>query len=202
MGENERIPIYKCYNRTQHKQVCDGPSTYRAEKVDAVINELLRGIFERARTVTEQDFIKKQTAANSKQLQMKLNRAKAEHGKAVRELSKWEDLMLDSIEGNCVFTPEQVKKRMDTTQEKINELSQQVEMLQARLRESETLTSEILEQHQRLLSWADLYDDASPEEKRMIASYIVKAVTLSRGYDIQIELNISKAQYLNGMEMM
>ena len=32
----ERIPIYKCYNRTQHRDLCDGPSTYRAEKVDQV----------------------------------------------------------------------------------------------------------------------------------------------------------------------
>jgi hypothetical protein len=35
----------------------------------------------------------------------------------------------------------------------------------------------------------------------MIAAYIVKAVTLSRGYDIQINLNISQTQYLNGLEL-
>ena len=35
----------------------------------------------------------------------------------------------------------------------------------------------------------------------MIASYIVKAVTLSRGYDIQVEFNISETQYLNGMDL-
>lgn len=58
-------------------------------------------------------------------------------------------------------------------------------------------TDEILKQHQWLLSWADIYADAAPEEKRMIAAYIVKAVTLSKGYDIQVELNISEAQYLN-----
>ena len=34
----------------------------------------------------------------------------------------------------------------------------------------------------------------------MIASYVVKAVTLSRGRDIQIGLNISEAPYLNGIE--
>lgn len=198
----ERIAIYKCYNRSQHKQNCDGPSTYRAEKVDAVVDQLIHDIFSRAKAVNEREFIKKQVASTSAQYQRQLKKTKADHSKAVRELSKWEDLMLDSIEGTCVFTPEQIKKRLDSTQEKIDELSQQIETLQDQLRESETLSSEILEQHQRLLSWADLYDDASPEEKRMIASYIIKAVTLSRGYDIQIELNISEAQYLNGMEMM
>lgn len=37
-GTPERITIYKCYNRTQHKEACTGPTTYRAEKVDAVVS--------------------------------------------------------------------------------------------------------------------------------------------------------------------
>lgn len=117
----ERIAIYKCYNRSQHKQNCDVPSTCQAEKVDAVVDQLIRNIFSRAKAGDEREFIKKQVASTSAQ-------------------------------------------------------------------------------YQRLLSWADLYD-ASTEEKRMIASYVVKVVTLSRGYDIQIDLNISEAQYLNGIEL-
>lgn len=165
------------------------------------MDELLRSIFARAKSVNEQDFIKKQTTANVRQQQQQLTKARAEHGKAVRELSKWEDLMLDSIEGNCVFTPEQVKKRMDTTQQKIDELAGQIAMLQEQIAEASALADEVLKQHQRLLSWADLYDTAAPEEKRMIAAYIVKAVTLSRDYDIQVEFNISETQYLNGMDL-
>lgn len=37
-------------------------------------------------------------------------------------------------------------------------------------------------------------------ERKLIASHLVKAVTLTRGYGIQIDFNISEAQYLNGME--
>lgn len=109
--------------------------------------------------------------------------------------------MLDSIEGNCVFTPEQVKRRMDTIQQRIDELSNQISVLQEQISEASALADEILKQHQKILSWADIYDAAPPEEKRMIASYIVKAVTLSRGYDIQVEFNISETQYLNGMDL-
>ena len=35
----------------------------------------------------------------------------------------------------------------------------------------------------------------------MISSQMIKAVTLTRNYGIQIEFNISEAQFLNGMEM-
>lgn len=36
---------------------------------------------------------------------------------------------------------------------------------------------------------------------KLIASHLIKAVTLTRGYGIQIDFNISEAQYLNGMEL-
>lgn len=197
----EHIIVYKCYNRTQHKQVCNGPTTYRAERVDQVVESLLRGIFERAKSVNEKAFVNQQVKTTAQQYQQKLKKAKADYSKAAKELTKWEDLMLASIEGTCVFTPQQIKNRMDAVQATLDDLTQQITVLQDQAQESAELASDIQEQHQRLLSWAEMYDSASQEEKRMVASYIIKAVTLTRDYGIQVEFNISEAQYLSGMEM-
>lgn len=197
----ERINIYKCYNRSQHKQFCDGPSTYRAEKVDSVIDEVLRNIFSRAKKINQKEFLRQQVQTTSAQYQQQLKKTKAEYAKYTKELAKWESLMLDSIEGTCVFTPEQIKSRMDTVQKKADGLVAQIEILQANAVEADTIATDIMEQHQLLLTWADMYADASPAEKRMVASYIIKAVTLTRDYGIQVEFNITEAQYLNGMEM-
>lgn len=197
----ERIAIYKCYNRTQHKAQCDGPTTYRAEKVDTVVESILRGIFARAKNVDEKEFLKNQVQISQKQYQQKLKAVKGEYSKAAKELSKWEDLMLASIEGTCVFTPEQVKRRMDATQEHVTALAQEIESLQAEMHDAQDLSTEILEQHQQILSWAELFDSASIDEKKVIASQLIKAVNLTRNYGIQIEFNISEAQFLNGMEM-
>ena len=197
----EHVIVYKCYNRTQHKQVCNGPTTYRAERVDQVVESLLRGIFERAKSVNEKAFVNQQVKTTAQQYQQKLKKAKADYSKAAKELTKWEDLMLASIEGTCVFTPQQIKNRMDAVQATLDDLTQQITALQDQAQESAELASDIQEQHQRLLSWAEMYDSASQEEKRMVASYIIKAVTLTRDYGIQVEFNISEAQYLSGMEM-
>ena len=165
------------------------------------MESILRGIFERAKRVDEQEFLKAQVQLSSKQYQQKLKLVKAEYSKAAKELSKWEELMLASIEGTCVFTPEQVKKRMDIVQEKVDGLAKEIEKLQIDMSEAKTLSAEILAQHQQLLSWAELFDSASIDEKKVIASQVIKAVTLTRNYGLQIEFNISKAQFLNGMEM-
>ena len=138
---------------------------------------------------------------SAQQYQQKLKKAKADYAKSAKELTKWEDLMLDSIEGTCVFTPEQIKRRMDAVQTALDGLTQQITDLQEQAAASEALANELQEQHKRLLSWAEMFDSASPQEKKMVASYLVKAVTLTRNYGIQVEFNISEAQYLGGMEM-
>lgn len=198
-GSNGRVAIYKCYNRTQHKENCDGPTTYRAEKVDAVVSKLIRDIFQKAGTVSEYDIVHNQIGATASDLQQQIRQAKLELSKKHIEQGRWEGLMLDSLDGKCPFTPEQVKSRLDSVKEAMTSLSANIESLEARLADSDRLTQELKDQHQQLLSWAEMFDTASPAERKLIASHLIKAVTLTRGYGIQIDFNISEAQYLNGM---
>lgn len=74
--------------------------------------------------------------------------------------------MLAFIEGTCVFTPQQIKNRMDAVQATLDDLTQQITVLQDQVQESAELASDIQGQHQRLLSRAEMYDSASQEEKR------------------------------------
>lgn len=109
--------------------------------------------------------------------------------------------MLASVEGTCVFTPEQVKKRMDAAQGRLDTLADELRTLQARAADAERTAQKILQQHRRLLFRADLFADAGPDEKKMVAANLIRAVRLSRGYSIEVEFNISEAQYLNGLAM-
>ena len=200
-GTYERIPIYKCYNRTQHKERCDGPSTYRAQKVDAVILELLHGIFEKASAITTGDLLKEQLKRSAEEYKQQIQKTRADLTKSMKELAKWEDLMMSSLEGTCIFTPDQVKRRVESVQEAIEMLSQKLDTLQGEREKLGPLTEEISNQHENLLTWAKVFDGVAPEEKKMLASHIIKAVTLSQDYKMQVEFNISEAQYLSGMEM-
>lgn len=198
---NERVPIYKCYNRTQHKGVCDGPTTYRAQKVDEVIETLLRDIFSKAKGISEQELIASQVTVSVAETQRQLKKAKSDLLKGQKELRRWEDLMLDSLDGKCPFTPDQIRKRMDTCEASIREQTEKVHSLEMELTETSAVAAELREQHRRLLSWAELFDAASIEEKKMIASKMIQAVTISRDYQLRVDFSISEAQYLNGMNM-
>ena len=103
------------------------------------------------------------------------------------------------MEGNCVFTQEQIKRRMDTLQEKLQNLEQTMGELQNKIDRSAETAEEIRQEHRKLLSWSELYEDASMEEKKVIASNLIKAVFLSENYGISIELNIAEEQYREGL---
>ena len=169
--------------------------------MDQIVESILMGIFERAKKINEKEFVEQQVQCTAVQYQQALKQARTDYTKYAKEISKWEGLMLDSIEGTCVFTPEQIKNRMDSVQQSMDVLTEEIEKLQLKATEAEETVAEIMEQHQRLLSWAEMFATASPEEKKMVASYVMKAVTLTRDYGIQIEFNISEAQYLGGMDM-
>ena len=200
-GTNGRVAIYKCYNRTQHKGSCDGPTTYRAEKVDAVVSKIIHDVLQKAGTVRESDIVSQQIGATAVDLNQQIRQSKLELSRKRIELGKLEGLMLDSLDGKCVFTPEQVKSRMDSVQEAMTSLSANIEFLESRLYDSEQIAKELAAQHKQLLSWAEMFDNATPAERKLIASHLIRAVTLTRGYGIQIDFNISEAQYLNGMKL-
>lgn len=199
--DHDRVAIYKCYNRTQHKGVCDGPTTYRAEKVDAVVNRIIRDVLQRAGTVKEADIVGQQIGATMTDLNLQIRQSKMELSKRRIEIGKLEGLMVESLDGNCVFTPEQIKSRMDTVQEAIQTLSENIASQEERLQDGLAIQRELAMEHKKLLSWADIFDTATPAERKLIASQLIKAVTLTRGYGIQIDFNISEAQYLGEMKM-
>ena len=198
---DERIPVYKCYNRSQYRERCDGPTNYQARKIDAVVEKILREVFEKAKSVDTSVIIENQATTSTEDCKLKLAKAKADLTKHIKELERWENYMLDSLEGKCDFSQEQVKRRMNTLQIRVDATNSRINELQNELDRITDLSEEIKRQHERIVSWAEVFDSAKLEEKRMIAAYMIRAVTVTRDYDLKIEFNISAAQFLNGMEL-
>ena len=53
------------------------------------------------------------------------------------------------------------------------------------------------QEYDRLLTWADLFDTCSFEAKKMIVAQFVKAVRVSRDYNIEIDFNVSFEEFQN-----
>ena len=54
---------------------------------------------------------------------------------------------------------------------------------------------QVSEEYTQLMNWAELYDNCSFEAKKMIVAQFVKAIHIKRGYEVDIEFNVSFEEF-------
>ena len=72
--------------------------------------------------------------------------------------------------------------------------------IQYSLLETEAITEELQRQHDEILSFADLYDSAGIEAKKMVVSAMIRRVEVSRDYKLTIYFNFNLDQFLHGLD--
>ena len=66
--------------------------------------------------------------------------------------------------------------------------------------DGESVLKNLSDSFDELISWAELYDEASFEKKKMIVNCLIKRVEVSRGYKLKIEFNIDFQQFMVGID--
>ena len=56
-------------------------------------------------------------------------------------------------------------------------------------------------QYDDIISWADMYDNASMESKKMIVSCLIRRVEVYRDYRLHIDFNIDFEQFSVGLDI-
>ena len=56
-------------------------------------------------------------------------------------------------------------------------------------------------QYDDIISWADMYDSASMESKKMIVSCLIRRVEVYRDYRLHIDFNIDFEKFSAGLDI-
>lgn len=102
------------------------------------------------------------------------------------------------LEGESIFTQEDLTSSLQNLKTDITDCEEKLAQLKNEdLQKKETANS-IIPAYQQFKTWADEFDDASFEAKKMIANQLFKRVEVRKGYQLNIELNITYQQFLEG----
>jgi len=199
--ESERMPIYKCYNRTQYQERCNGPTTYRADRVDAAVEEILDQVFLGITNESKSTLVEQQYQAKTAEYEVKLRAAKTEYSRLTKELARFDAMIMDALDGHCVFSPQDLQRRMQTIKTDLVGTQAMIDETQQALENNNLMLQRIQDECRQLVTWAQVFHESSPEVKKTIAAYMIERVTVSRDYQVKVELNVTEAQFRNGMEM-
>lgn len=186
---------YSCYHKSRKLCKCDGQTTYQAEKVDAIVCEIIHRIFSCMDGAPEeeklQQTLKRQMAGNHAMRQkttLELERNREQLKKLQLEIGK-------TLTGDSVYSPEDLTEAIRILKVHIEDGEASLEKLQAEETDCKEGIAAILPAYNQFKSWADEFDTATLEQKKMIACQLFKRIEVGRDYNISVELNMTYQQF-------
>jgi DNA invertase Pin-like site-specific DNA recombinase len=185
---------YVCYNKTRHKHLCDGQTGYTVSKLDKMIDEVIHRLFERLSDLPKETIIEERYAEQIAGIKLELATARAAFQAHSAEVMEYEAEVIKIIRGESKLNSDLLNKLYEEAKEKAAASEQTVSGLNEKLKNSEEMRIALSKQFDNIKSWSELYDECNTETKKMILSHIMKAVRVSRDYEIEIDLTVDIEQ--------
>ncbi len=187
---------YICHHRSRRLNDCDGATTYNAEKIDEAVIDVMRSLFAKITGCPQEEKIRsayKKMMAENHHLQQK---TEMELEKNRKQLAKLRLEIGKVLEGNSIYSEEDLASALNTVKAKITEGEAILEKLQDEDAQKKAMCDNMIPAYQQFRSWAEEFENASLETKKMIACQLFTRVEIGKGYKVHIELNMTYRQFL------
>ena len=185
---------YVCYNKTRHAELCDGQTGYTVHKLDAVIETVVCGLFARLQDLPKEAIIAARCAEQIAETQRSLVRAREALQADTAEVLEYEAEVIKVIRGESRLSSDLLNKLHEDAKARAEASSLAVRQLEAQLQGSEERQAALSQQYDSMLTWADMYGQCDMAAKKMIVARLMRAVRVSRDYQVEIELTVDCEQ--------
>ena len=186
---------YQCHYKVRHPGECDGQSGYSMEKLDAVVEQVIRLQFAQIKAMPEKELLAKQHDREIELAKAKYAIAKKQHHEKQKELDDLRGETVKVIRGESKLSIDLLNSLVEETQAAVSELQAYMESAKEELDICMATNESIRHEYDQIRSWADLYDKSTFEAKKMIISQFIKAVRVHRNYEIEVDFNVSFEEF-------
>ena len=186
---------YVCYHRARKLSTCDGQSVYQADRIDKIVLGVVRHYLAEIKQtpkdkaleirykkeLTEKRKIKRELADKHEKLQKRLKELSSEVGKCLC--------------GESTFPMDVLSMSINSTKEEIAETEKLLHECNTELEQQADVLGKLDFYYNQFVTWADEFEDASMEQKKMIICQLISEIRVGKGYDVEIHLNASYEQF-------
>ena len=187
---------YICAGKAMKRNECEGQAAYVAHKVDDQVMDFMRECFKRIKMTPRDVALETKFKAQITDIKNQIKTLEKETESQKRKLGELTQEIANALIGDSKFTPDVLAIAIERSKKKIADNIAEIKELEIRLANEESEMGRIDYYYNQFISWADEFDKASLERKRMIADELLRQVSVSRGYEIQILMNASYQQFL------
>lgn len=186
---------YRCYHKANKLCDCEGQTNYIAARVDEAVCRIMRQVFANMEGAPEEEkyraILKKQQmahAASKRKITFELDKNRKQLEVLQMEIGK-------TLLGDSLYSPEDLKEAINVIKERVANGEEQLERLESDMLEKKEMVEAVLPAYRRFKSWAEEFDSADLEQKKMIACQIFDRIELGKGYQLTIHMNVTYKQF-------
>lgn len=99
------------------------------------------------------------------------------------------------LTGGSAFSQADMADAMNTLRSRIEEAEKQMASLKEDENDQQAAMEKILPAYNQFKSWAEEFESATLERKKMIACQLFKRIEVGRGYKISFEMNLTYKEF-------
>ena len=188
-------PIYRCYKGSTDAKECDGQTVYSAKKIEEAVLAIVRGYFtsirESVNSVWREQAKRQMRSRNQAQI-------KAEE-RNLAKLQRQGDVLkrevLKALTGESGFDKELLQTMLVENREAIQAAEEAIAECRREKEREEARLQYLSSQYQNIRDWAEVFDDASLDEQRMILSRTIERIDVDRSYHLTIRFFITMEDF-------
>ena len=186
---------YICYQKSHKLCECQGQSAYIADKIDTAVIATIRDMFIRIKDKPQTVALEKKVQSRKRTLNSEKKKLLAELDKSNKQLEKLQLEIVNSLAGDSDFTTKDLSSAMKTVESKVAGIESRIAEIDTEIEQQSNAISKIGSMYGDFLGWANEFDNATLEQKKMIVCQLIKRVEINKGYEIHIEFNMDYEQF-------
>lgn len=193
-------PVYRCYNGAVKAKQCDGQSVYSAAKIEGAVLEIVHQYFSTFKTSVAAVWQEQMKRQLKKKKSSALNDAKCNLERLQKAQKKLRQELIKALDGESSFDS-------DILNEMLKEKKDEIALAEIRLAECEqedientAKITQLNEQYQHIADWAEVFDTATNDQKKMILARIIEKITVNKDYHITIYFFLTLDEFLEASE--
>ena len=165
-----------------------------------LIDEVIRDVFKKIKSISKSDIIKSKYTSELETRKQRLDVLRNDYAKGTENLNVLKAEVVKSIKGESSFSADILSDLIAKAESECADLLKLCKTAESEFQNSENLLKELSDSFDELISWAELYNDASFEKKKMIANYMIKRIEITKGYELKIDFNFDFEQFSSGLD--
>lgn len=186
---------YVCGKKAHQSSACEGITCYIAGIIDATVMEVLNQYFANIKETPQQEAIEQKYKAQLEVYNSNKKKLTIENDKLTKKLQALNLEIANALIGESTFSPVQLGEAIKATQTRLEDINVQLAQITKESADKKDAMGKIGYYYDMFRSWADEFENASIEERKMIAGQLIHKVKVFKEYRIEIDFNLDYQQF-------